>query len=284
VDEIAFSMSTDNGLTWSMPIRVNQTPRSSTAQSAGVRRRRARHPKRNGRRDVLRLPEQHPGAGVRRTTGIVTAMPPARIRRAGRSESRLTTTSFDIEQAPRRGAVRVLPRRVRGPDEHRQRFVPVFVAVNNGNPANRTPTCSATRPGKSRLRVPASAGPDILVRRYRLSSDGGRQRAHSGLAVRGFHGLSAEPRDAATPASRTETGSAAVLLAAAIAALVRANIRRASYGRAWPTDFMIGSVHRAGLLLTPLSRYEHRVSRTSTTRVYRKLYKVQGRLPAHRFS
>src|SRR5256885_10922765 len=31
VDEIAFSMSTDNGQTWSIPIKVNQTPRSSTA-------------------------------------------------------------------------------------------------------------------------------------------------------------------------------------------------------------------------------------------------------------
>src|SRR6266571_3337276 len=31
VDEIAFSKSTDNGQTWSMPIKVNQTPRSSTA-------------------------------------------------------------------------------------------------------------------------------------------------------------------------------------------------------------------------------------------------------------
>src|SRR5216117_1208300 len=31
VDEIAFSMSTDNGRTWSTPIKVNQTPRSSTA-------------------------------------------------------------------------------------------------------------------------------------------------------------------------------------------------------------------------------------------------------------
>jgi hypothetical protein len=31
VDEIAFSTSTDNGQTWSMPIKVNQTPRSSTA-------------------------------------------------------------------------------------------------------------------------------------------------------------------------------------------------------------------------------------------------------------
>src|SRR4030095_10861040 len=31
VDEIAFSMSTDNGLSWSTPIKVSQTPRSSTA-------------------------------------------------------------------------------------------------------------------------------------------------------------------------------------------------------------------------------------------------------------
>ena len=30
VDEIAFSMSTDNGQTWSMPIKVNQTPRNTT--------------------------------------------------------------------------------------------------------------------------------------------------------------------------------------------------------------------------------------------------------------
>jgi Na+/H+ antiporter NhaA len=34
-----------------------------------------------------------------------------------------------------------------------------------------------------------------------------------------------------------------VLLAAAVAALVRANVDAASYGRAWPTDFSIRIGH-----------------------------------------
>jgi hypothetical protein len=44
VDEIAFSMSTDNGQTWSMPIRVNQPLR------ARVRRRQQRQPGESNRR------------------------------------------------------------------------------------------------------------------------------------------------------------------------------------------------------------------------------------------
>lgn len=60
VDEIAFSMSTDGGVSWSTPIRVNQTPRSADVanEQAWVP---AVHVAAEGTVAVLlRLPQQHP--------------------------------------------------------------------------------------------------------------------------------------------------------------------------------------------------------------------------------
>src|SRR4029450_11014415 len=75
--------------------------------------------------------------------------------------------------------------------------------------------------------------------------------------------------------SRTETGSAAVLLAAAIAALVRANIRR-GFVRARLADGLLIRIGHTGRPPADSSLPVRTPSfKTSTTRVYRKPYKVR---------
>src|SRR5256885_8430772 len=147
VDEIAFSMSTDNGQTWSIPIKVNQTPRSSTAANqqafvAGV------HVTPNGTVAVTYYDFRNndPNAGVPTDYWIVhchsdCASPASWTG----NENRLTTTSFDIEQAPAaRGPFGYFLGEYEGLTNIGNAFVPVFVAVNNGNPANRTDVFSTT--------------------------------------------------------------------------------------------------------------------------------------------
>ena len=61
------------------------------------------------------------------------------------NENRLTTTSFDIEQAPAaRGPFGYFLGEYEGLTNIGNAFVPVFVAVNNGNPANRTDVFTTT--------------------------------------------------------------------------------------------------------------------------------------------
>src|SRR6266545_1708224 len=143
VDETAFSMSTDNGLTWSTPIKVNQTPRSTTpgnqqAFVAGV------HVTPNGTVGVTYYDFRNndANAGVPTDYWIVhchaNCTNPTSWSGAD-AESRLTTTSFDIEQAPAaRGPFGYFLGEYEGLTNIGNSFVPVFVAVNNGNPANRT--------------------------------------------------------------------------------------------------------------------------------------------------
>jgi hypothetical protein len=140
VDEIAFSMSTDNGLTWSTPIKVNQTPRSSTAANQqafvpGV------HVTTNGTVAVTYYDFRNndPSAGVPTDYWIVHCHSNCTSSASWTNESRLTATSFDIEQAPAaRGPFGFFLGEYEGLTNVGNSFVPVFVAVNNGNPANRT--------------------------------------------------------------------------------------------------------------------------------------------------
>ena len=61
------------------------------------------------------------------------------MRRAGANEQRLTTSSFDIEQAPAaRGPFGFFVGDYEGLTHVGGTFVPVFAAVNDGKPANRT--------------------------------------------------------------------------------------------------------------------------------------------------
>ena len=59
-DSIAFSQSLDGGLTWSAPIKVNQTPTGiPIGEPAGVHAVRRGRERRHDRSHVLRLPQQH---------------------------------------------------------------------------------------------------------------------------------------------------------------------------------------------------------------------------------
>jgi hypothetical protein len=147
VDEIAFSMSTDNGHTWSTPIKVNQTPRSSTAadQQAFVP---GVHVAPDGTVAVTYYDfrENTPAPGVPTDYWIVHCHsactdPSSWVG----NENRLTTSSFDIEQAPAaRGPFGYFLGEYEGLTNVGNAFVPVFVAVNNGNPANSTDVFSTT--------------------------------------------------------------------------------------------------------------------------------------------
>jgi hypothetical protein len=147
VDEIAFSMSTDNGETWSMPIRINQTPRSSTAANEqafvpGV------HVAANGVVAVTYYDFRNndPSPGVPTDYWIVHCHADCTNPTSWTgNESRLTTSSFDIEQAPAaRGPFGYFLGEYEGLTNVGNAFVPVFVAVNNGNPANRTDVFSTS--------------------------------------------------------------------------------------------------------------------------------------------
>lgn len=141
VDEVAFSMSTDNGQTWSMPIRIDQTPRSSTAanQQAFVP---DIHVAADGTVAVTYYDFRNntPAPGVPTDYWIVhchaDCTNPASW--AG-NENRLTQSSFDIEQAPAaRGPFGYFLGEYEGLTNVGNTFRPLFVAVNDGMPANST--------------------------------------------------------------------------------------------------------------------------------------------------
>jgi hypothetical protein len=140
VDEIAFSMSTDNGHTWSTPIKVNQTPRNANVANdqafvAGV------HVIADGTVGVTYYDFRNntAAAGVPTDYWIVHCHADCTSPASWASESRLTTSSFDIEQAPAaRGPFGFFLGEYEGLTNIGNRFVPAFIAVNNGNAANST--------------------------------------------------------------------------------------------------------------------------------------------------
>jgi hypothetical protein len=147
VDEIAFSMSTDNGQTWSMPIKVNQTPRSATAANQqafvdGV------HVTPDGTVAVTYYDFRNNDAspGVPTDYWIVHCHSDCTSPKSWTgNENRLTASSFDIEQAPAaRGPFGYFLGEYEGLTNIGNLFVPLFVAVNNGNPANRTDVFTTT--------------------------------------------------------------------------------------------------------------------------------------------
>jgi hypothetical protein len=143
VDEIAFSMSTDGGLHWSPVVKVNQTPRSSTAgdQQAFVP---SVHVADDGTVAVTYYDFRNNDAnsGVPTDYWIVHCHA-ATVDCSNASnwgdEARLSSASFDIEQAPAaRGPFGFFLGDYEGLSSIGNTFIPVFIQVNNGNPANRT--------------------------------------------------------------------------------------------------------------------------------------------------
>ena len=144
VDEIALSLSTDGGFTWSAPVKVNQTPRSAAAgnQQAFVP---SVHVADDGTVAVtyydFRFNDANPG--VPTDYWIVHCHPSSTATCADAAnwgaEARLSPSSFDIEQAPAaRGPFGYFLGDYEGLDNIGNDFVPVFVQVNDGSSNNRT--------------------------------------------------------------------------------------------------------------------------------------------------
>jgi hypothetical protein len=150
VDEIALSQSTDGGVTWSVPIRVNQTPRNTTVadEQAFVP---AVHVAGDGTVAVTYYDFRNNDAspGVPTDYWIVHCHQSSTVSCADQSswgdEARLSSTSFDIEQAPSaRGPFGFFLGEYEGLGSIGNSFLPVFVQVNNGNSANRTDVFQTT--------------------------------------------------------------------------------------------------------------------------------------------
>jgi hypothetical protein len=143
VDEVAFSMSKDGGFTWSTPVRINQTPRSSTTADEqaflpGVRVAA------DGTVAVsyydFRNNDANPG--VPTDYWIVhchAAAADCSNAASWGDEARLSSSSFDFEQAPSaRGPFGFFVGDYEGLVNNGNTFLPVFIQVNDGNPSNRT--------------------------------------------------------------------------------------------------------------------------------------------------
>jgi hypothetical protein len=149
VDEIVFSMSSDGGFTWTTPIKVNQTPSSNTAgnQQAFVSNIRVAA---DGTVAVTYYDFRNNDAnpGVPTDYWIVhchAATSNCSNAANWGAESRLSSASFDIEQAPAaRGPFGFFLGEYEGLANAGNSFVSVFVQVNNGNAANRTDVFGTT--------------------------------------------------------------------------------------------------------------------------------------------
>lgn len=146
VDEIAFSMSTDGGFTWTTPIKVNQTPRSATAgnQQAFVSNI---HVAADGTVGVTYYDFRNNDAnpGVPTDYWIVHCHADCSDSTNWGDEARLSSSSFDIEQAPAaRGPFGYFLGEYEGLANIGNRFLSVFIQVNNGNSANRTDVFGTT--------------------------------------------------------------------------------------------------------------------------------------------
>jgi hypothetical protein len=143
VDEMAFSMSTDGGFTWSTPIKVNQTPRNAAAadQQAFVPGVSVAA---DGTVAVTYYDFRNNDAnpGVPTDFWIVhchAATADCSSAASWGDEARLSSTSFDMEQAPiARGTSGYFLGDYEGLASSGTKFLPVFIQVNNGNASNRT--------------------------------------------------------------------------------------------------------------------------------------------------
>jgi hypothetical protein len=144
VDQIAFTMSTDGGLTWSSPIKVSQTPSSADPanEQAWVP---AVHVAADGTIAVTYYDFRNntPDPGVPTDHWMVHCHPSVATTCGDTGEwgdeLRLTDASFDIEQAPfARGPFGFFLGEYEGLASAGSTFWPLFTVVNDGNAANRT--------------------------------------------------------------------------------------------------------------------------------------------------
>jgi hypothetical protein len=153
VDEVAFAMSTDDGDTWSTPIRINQTPTNATNRLNQQAFVPSVHVADDGTIGVtyydFRNNTSAPGALT--DYWIIQCHPVAptfctdSADWAPTNENRLSAVSFDIEQAPAaRGPFGFFVGDYEGLTSVANTFVPVYVLVNNGNTTNRTDVFETT--------------------------------------------------------------------------------------------------------------------------------------------
>ena len=140
VDQIAFTMSSDDGASWSVPVKVSQTP-----DNADVADEQAWVPAvdvaTNGTIAVTYYDFRNndPSAGVPTDYWIVHCHSACADASSWGNEARLTNTSFDMEQAPfARGPNGFFLGEYEGLTNLGNVFMPLFAIVNNGSPANRT--------------------------------------------------------------------------------------------------------------------------------------------------
>jgi hypothetical protein len=140
VDEIALSTSSDGGRSWSAPIKVNQTPRNADPanEQAFVPNIRVAS---DGAVAVTYYDFRNNDAnpGVPTDAWIVRCAANCGSAASWSDEARLSSSSFDIEQAPAaRGPFGYFLGEYEGLGNAGTSFAYAFVQVNNGNAANRT--------------------------------------------------------------------------------------------------------------------------------------------------
>ena len=140
VDQVAFTMSSDDGATWSDPVKVSQTPSSSDVanEQAWVQGVAVAD---DGTIAVtysdFRTNDQE--TGVPTDHWLVHCHGACDAAASWGNEVRLTGSSFDIEQAPfARGPNGFFLGEYEGLSNIGDAFVPLFAIVNDGNTANRT--------------------------------------------------------------------------------------------------------------------------------------------------
>src|SRR3989475_4724314 len=140
VDEVALSMSSDGGFTWTAPIKVNQTPRNPTAADEQAFVPQV-HVATDGSVAVTYYDFRNNDAnpGVPTDAWIVHCTGNCGNQASWGDEARLSSASFDIEQAPAaRGPFGFFLGDYEGLTSIGSNFVTAFVQVNNGNATNRT--------------------------------------------------------------------------------------------------------------------------------------------------
>jgi BNR repeat-like domain len=140
VDQIAFTMSDDDGATWSDPVKVSQTPASSD-----VANEQAWVPAVDVADDGTIAVTYYDFRNNDQETGVPTdhwlvhCHAACDVATNWGNEVRLTASSFDIEQAPfARGPNGFFLGEYEGLSNIGNAFVPLFTIVNNGDTANRT--------------------------------------------------------------------------------------------------------------------------------------------------